>query len=637
MILTNCLCPIKVECDCGRLEFDYYNAEAVSVLEIGNLINLKVGELGGECELDGYVIDWYIDGEKALVTGVGDDPDIQAFHPFVGEAAIPVIGGTYTPVVRYIIWEGKKIFPTPKNCQYWCKLEIDLPLIEVARLNCSSTNISGSYQYRLTYSSTDPQSLPGRMIAWDLPSDLSIKYFAIQFTGYDIADQIDVYFRNDQLLTSWIIGRDAGFEFNSMPYEDSTIFEKKFVIELPEYEEGDFLKIVISPAVIAKIPQTNWRVDFKCLNDSKGFDCDFIPDFLREIDLSSWSFIFSEENCRREFRVNMVNPIPNWIHPASDHYWFYLYAGMGNAFHSQSIGYSFSNPVAGVNLAHKKSMSDIIYASYGFNLRYASVGNVNLTKSGGVYTWTFDEADDYNDVLGNYNAILASTAWSGREMSDSSNPNYYTYLYWEWRARPANCGDTEFTQFSLYFHHLSTIVFNDTDDKYTLTITPYAITNDYGDESCNDLVTYIDGLVRDLNFTIYRSDLNQDSLCFEHKMFCYCRRLTGVVNNIAQNNSAGFSVVARGYTAPCLPLNGTCVLSTALWYKYIWYLGVDITLTKDPETGDFPRDSEGEYEREPCENFILYSWIGEDGCQVSRANRIKLLEIEDGVQIYPEE
>jgi hypothetical protein len=64
---------------------------------------------------------------------------------------------------------------------------------------------------------------------------------------------------------------------------------------------------------------------------------------------------------------------------------------------------------------------------------------------------------------------------------------------------------------------------------------------------------------------------------------------------------------------------------------------VDITLTKDPETGDFPRDSEGEYEREPCENFILYSWIGEDGCQVSRANRIKLLEIEDGVQIYPEE
>ena len=75
MILTNCLCPVEVECNCGTLSFDYYNSEATSVLEVGELV------ASGECELDGYVIDWYVDSELVLTTGVGDDPDIQAYHP----------------------------------------------------------------------------------------------------------------------------------------------------------------------------------------------------------------------------------------------------------------------------------------------------------------------------------------------------------------------------------------------------------------------------------------------------------------------------------------------------------------------------------------------------------------------------
>ena len=71
MILTNCLCPVEVECNCGTLSFDYYNSEATSVLEVGELV------ASGECELDGYVIDWYVDSTAytnpaSIGTKVGD-------------------------------------------------------------------------------------------------------------------------------------------------------------------------------------------------------------------------------------------------------------------------------------------------------------------------------------------------------------------------------------------------------------------------------------------------------------------------------------------------------------------------------------------------------------------------------------
>ena len=108
MIITNCNCGKKLACGC-TLSFSSYIANPVSVLDVGTL-------QGGTCTFSEYVIDWFRDGAFYLTTGVGNAPDISAYHPFTGAAAIPVAGGTYVPVLRYVVLTGQttKIFSSKR-------------------------------------------------------------------------------------------------------------------------------------------------------------------------------------------------------------------------------------------------------------------------------------------------------------------------------------------------------------------------------------------------------------------------------------------------------------------------------------------------------------------------------------------
>lgn len=84
--ITNSVCGEEIDCECV-VSFDYYEENSVSVLSVGEL-------LGTPCVLEEYVIDWFRNGEHAMVSGKGSDPDIQTFHPFVGIEAVPVLAGT---------------------------------------------------------------------------------------------------------------------------------------------------------------------------------------------------------------------------------------------------------------------------------------------------------------------------------------------------------------------------------------------------------------------------------------------------------------------------------------------------------------------------------------------------------------
>lgn len=634
-MISNCNCPEKVECGC-ELEFDSYETGTTSVLDVGSLVNL-----GAEsCEIEGYVIDWYRDGELAMVSAseVGLTDEATAIHPFTGNSAIPIEGGTYVPVVRFVIIDGEKIFTTPKLCQKWCDMTITLPEIEVVRLNCGSSNITGHYQFRIIYYSNVPGSLPSRTIAIDLPADQSTKYIAFYFYGANVADQIDVLFNGITTLTSWVVGDNlTASQFNTQPYHrDGTACY--FVVELPEYEEGDFLKIVISPSIIEEIPQTDWEFRYKCLDNSKDFDCSIFSLALREYDITDWSFVHNEAACQREFRIKMVYPFPDIN--SGDNLWFSRYMAIGTSMWSSATNY-LSNQYAGVNLQHTMGYYFSQFYVTNYNIRSATAGNVNLKKVGNVFTFTFSDVDDYNTVYANYQAGIASAWYTTREISDTTDYKYYRFWIFLWRSRPENCGDTTNVSRALTFHVGSSIVFSDSGGIYTCTITSLVVTNDYSSDTCNNAVTLINSYIIAVNVAISVSDYDENTLCFEHKMFGYGGGISSVIPQISSSNYGAVSVYSYGNVGPCLPFDLMCdpskmVRPLTVWDGYIWYFRVVVTLVKDSNEVDWPRDEEtGEYIDDPCENFKVYWCLDEDGCYLSNTNdHVLILEVVDGVVTY---
>jgi len=634
-MISNCNCPEKVDCGC-ELEFDSYETGTTSVLDVGNLVDVS-SESG--CEIEGYVIDWYRNGELALVSAseVGLTSEATAIHPFTGSSAIPIEGGTYVPVVRFLVIDGEKIFTTPKLCQKWCNMAITLPEIEVERLNCGSTNISGNYQWELNYYSNVPGSLPSRTIVIDLPSDQSTKYMAFYFYGANVADQIEILFNGITILTSWVVGDNlTASQYNTQPYHrDYTAHY--FVVELPEYGEGDFLKIVISPSIIEEIPQTDWVFRYKCLDNSKNFDCSIFSVTLREYDITDWSFALNESACQREFKIKMVYPFPTLT---GDNSWFQTYMLIGSAVWSSSTSY-LTDQYAGVTLSHTIGWYAIQFYLTNYSVRAATAGNVNLKKVGNVFTFTFSDVDDYDAAYANYQAGIASSWYTTREVSDTSDYKFYRFWYWKWRSRPENCGDTTNYERSLWFHCGSSIVFSDSGGVYTCTITSLVVTNEYSSDTCNNVVTTINSYINGVNAAIGASDYEEDTLCFEWKMFGLGYGVLSEVPQIYSANSGAVSVVSYGNVGPCLPFDLMCVpskmpMNTFRWDGFIWYFRLVVTLVKDSNEVDWPRDEEtGEYIDDPCENFKVYWCLDEDGCYLPNTNdHVLILEVVDGVVEY---
>ena len=104
------------------------------------------------------------------------------------------------PVIRYVVVGGVKIYNSPtgtgRDCEDWCTNLSDLPVIIVVNpLTCSSTNapVTPGYNYRLAYSSSQDYNLASRRLRFDLPTDLSAKYFAVNFIAADVVDKLQIY------------------------------------------------------------------------------------------------------------------------------------------------------------------------------------------------------------------------------------------------------------------------------------------------------------------------------------------------------------------------------------------------------------------------------------------------------------
>lgn len=628
MKLTNCNCGKKVDCGCV-LSFDTYQNNLVSSLSVGNLV-------GGDCVLDEYVIDWYKNGNKELVSGIGFDPELQAFHPFT----IPAESGAWVPVVRYVVIDNVQIYAEQKACKNWCDMPINLPeIILVDRLDCTKNNtaLNAQYQWEIFYTALDPNSLPSRAISWHLPDpdgvDGRLKHFGVLFRAYDVVDEVEVLFNGVTSLARWQVGGNTAGGFSSRfltkPYRRVTTGDHQFVIAVPtDYVEGDYLVIKVTPSVMQpSVTQTNWLLRLHCIPNSVDFDCQTIENLaaLRAVDISNWSFVDDTQNCRRLFSASSLNPWPlpwaDW-NSTSNPFFRWCSTAVVNSVTLQDIATSGHMRVG---LVHEKQTMGQNYSVSQATISTPSAGLVTLNKTGTVFTFTFESQTDYNTVISHYNESLSSVWWTNKS-TDPTDIRYYRWWRWNWRSRPINCGDTQFALRDFYFHWSSDIVFDDTNGVYTLTITPAIVANQWSAEPCNNAVGAVNSYIAWQDNTANLANFTETTYCFEWKMLGYCNGFLEPTVLISTNTQAGMFVLLYGRTHPCMEeLTVACETSENQILVYLFLPRVIINLTVD---------GNGNWQdgRNPLENFTLYNTIGGNNCTPASE---MLLQVVDGVQVYP--
>ena len=501
MILSNCNCGKKVECGC-YFSFDSWDNNLISILSVGNL-------LGGECILDEYVIDWYRDGEHAMVSGKGNDPDIETFHPFVGSEAVPVPPGEWTPVIRYVVIGGQQIYMKGKKCKSFCEYQGELPnIIVVNKLNCGligegENNAEMYYDFRLKYSTSQDFSLASRTIRFYLDQDT--RYVALQFNGFQVADLIEVFYKEESAqLLAYVIG-------TNLPRTDATVFPEeidwnrvKMVINLEDrtFQEGDYLTIKINPSV--KEPgnyNTNWTLDMKCL-PANSFRCDWFSKELRKIDLSTVDCSFDSTNCRYVFTWYYQNVMPSSF--SSSNTFKYFYPG-----HLQTVNTRvlFYNPLQQVYIDSKIAASSTTILSITQNTN--SAGRINYTKTGDELFFEFTHQDDYNAYKNSLNRLESDSRWNSYT-EDPADENHYKFYLMLWREADT-CGDTYVSR-DFYFHYSSDVVFDDAAMTIFVKMKNVANGLTQADE-CNELYDLVDSYILYTQNDIDSADFSGETGC----------------------------------------------------------------------------------------------------------------------------
>lgn len=605
VIVTNSVCGEEIDCNC-IVSFDYYEENSISVLSVGNLV-------GDNCEVDAYVIDWYRDGVHAMVSGKGTDPDIETFHPFIGFEAVPVLAGTWVPVVRYIVVSDDLIFSSQggaaETCGNWCLSLSNLPvIIVVSPLNCDSvsTPLPTPYNYKLSYISSQDYNLASRLLTFELPSNLSAKYFAFRFDGFDVADKIQIYFNEDLTpLTDWTVG--TRYTVENTFVQPGTLITSfgKFVLEIPTYEAGDRLIIKITPSVLEDNPRTNWSLSLSCLDDSYVFDCDVMEGYNQIID--NVQMIASPETCKYIFKASVPNGPPQYSSSTGPLYNLYLYGGLTSKSYVYT-GYNGTTKEMSCEFRYStKAVSNTEVVAGALN-PIDSFGSIKIKKTGNIFQFICSDSADYDVFVSNYNYITNRATYS----------RPYVMFLSSWRTREGGCGDGAISD-TFYFSKNATFTFSGT--TITITLVEETLLPNLPDP-CNNTNSSINAYLASVNNTFNRSD-------FEITTGCRPIGPLGYAMTFTEASTTTSNIYMRPWQKYTLPGNLTTPCSTlaefyesSQLYEYMIF-GLQVSILG----GTTP---EGTYAKDPTINFEVYSAITDAG-EYSTTNQRLLYRIEDGV------
>jgi len=572
MRLSNCNCGKMIDCGCVPY-FDSYVDNTVSILSVGNLVS-------DTCVFDEYVIDWFKDGELSLVSGKGYDPDIEAFHPFLGDESIPVIGGQWKPVLRYVVIDGVKMYPTPKKCQNWCSdLNVELPSVEVpyitvTNIECGLKNLpaSGIYDYQIRYNTTQDFAEATRTIRMYLSPDGSTAYLAFYFSAVYVADQVEFYYNEETTpLMRYIVGSNlTGSNINSDPEEiDNTYVASVVNIEDRVYSQGDYITIKVLPSV--KEPgnfNTIWTLNLKCL-PAGIFECNEFNSDMSRIDLNSITAIYNDVDCRYEFRWNMKDVLPSTHYQTN----FYRY----NTFVQSASAQLTTNAYQVDKMAYLNSKIEgrgYSAFSYGFT---ELAGYVSYSKIGSNATFQFDTASDYAYWKNSYQNLLNHTQFANYS-TDPTDPNHYKTVSMTWRETMSVCGDN-FVNRNLTFHLSSPVSFN--DGSLTITIQMLNVANGIVQEPCDTTYDRVQQYLNNVSSSISQADFSGTTHCHATVPFN-----GSYVRQIPSFETSRVFIFTRNFYSPSL--NSVCSLplftmtSTTFYGFYILYINIAITDQNDP-------------------------------------------------------
>ena len=583
-----CDCSEKIICGCGTLSFSSYVSPSDSLLNVGDLV-------ASNCTLDEYVIDWYVDGFKMLVTGKGTDPDIQTLHPFTGDAAIPVVGGLWIPVIRYITVAGQDIYTKPVNCRKWCDMIIDLPQITVNSIYCgykgTRVNLPSTYyDFKIKYRYTEDWSLASRTIRYDLNS--SSVNFAYAFAAYNVADRIKIFHSNDlnNPLTDVIVGSTGVVkQTTTMPYGVPTTGYYKQVIPLPEYTAGSYLIIQIFPSVIGGGIATDWDLEMKCLDSSYVFEYDYVSQACWQWDADTFDFYYDTAACTYKGRLKMgCSPALNY---SSN---IYRYGGM-----TFPISYTLSGDIFLLDIASTTNISTSTYQKTGYFNKVATYGDYSLKKEGNIYTFTCADILDYNDIKAGYDYLMAS-AWVSGFINDPTNKEYYRYYRFYHYNSPLFCGQDGETTTVLYFHISSVVTFDPVNLIVTITCAQIACDYPVSADPCNKVRNSICALVTNLENTRTRADFNHPTNCrYKYPLGGGWYFSILVLSTTYDFGTPSFTFI----NDKCLPLP----MTDPAWHLASGYYKFSLPSFRLSITAE-RNSTTGEWITDPLENFALY-WL----------------------------
>lgn len=605
----------EIECSCS-LSFDSYLNNTISVLSVGNLV-------AGDCEFEEYLIDWYRDGEHALVSGVGNDPEIEAFHPFIGDAAIPVLPGTWVPRVRYVVINGERVYAynqAEEPCQKWCTLLQDLPVIIVVEpINCLTVNTdNGLYSFTLSYKTEMDFSLASRTVKFELPDDGSAAYLAFMFEGIMIADRIEI-FLNDSLepLTSWIVGWSAtNSQYDVMPYihGQSSI---KYVLALPEYLPDSYLLIRITPSVLDNNINTEWTLRLKCLGIDTEWGCDYPTPEMQEI--TDISIVEDTVNCRNLISITkrelFKELYPNTPHPMAN---MRDYAGLSNT-------YSSSHSISGT--VDEEEKKEIVYISNkaSYNMKqwksvdspseYVNCSSVlHISKTGNKTTFQCTSSDDYNAFYDSYSALML-TGYITEYVNDNTNYRYYRQIGVFIRLSQLNCGDQSSGTVYFVFHPSAIFSFDPNQLKIEVITSEVVFGLPYLE--CDDSYDYAEVLANNINQYHNKVDFNVSTMC---RVKAPLGSAAGSYESIPIGNIINFSkgsiIWHRADIQQCEDLNMFCINQELYPKCYIFY-SLFLRLIY---TGDLPK----------YENYEIHNLLNSEGCY-DPSNPVLIYKVENGV------
>lgn len=609
-MINNCNCPEKVECGC-TLSFSSYVTPSVSVLDVGTLVS-------SGCTIIDYVIDWYRNGEWYMTTASSYAvyPEADGFHPFTGTGALPVIGGTYTAKVRFVVIGGEIIFAEPKPCQKWCDMPLTLPPIIVSSLSCASVNQTGNYQYSINYLSSQDYSLASRLFTVEL--DSNIKQFGWYFLGKTIADRIEIYHsRTGEKLADWVVGSELPHSnFTDFPHLGGWMTDEKGFFNLPKYQDGDSLTIKITPNYLGNSSNTEWTFSYKCLATEITGPSGIVK-ASREYDIDTMEMYWDAAQCSFIFRCQFVGAFPV-VSQA-----FYNYSGLAasavNCFHSSAGNYY------GGRLYYAIGATYVYRTTY---LTKQTTSGITINKTGNIYTITFLEESKYLTAKSNYATLKASTHYTGWN-SDPTNINYYRFFYFYWGQTAISCGDNEVRN-SYYFFIRDDVTFDDVLQKAT--ITAQNITNQLpADGDCMDVKSYVNAYLSYVARDYGLADFSMTSKCFYTEMFQLYFCFTGIsLPRTYTLNTCGYAYFAYGIDLDPYGIvsaeNGWCIYTGDVdssyrnyFYMFAWQLYITAT-----------RDEYGNWITDPEKNW----YVMETTYTPCWSSTRKIFEMVDGIVTY---